>query len=57
VPAIVLLLEETKATKEKAKKILGFNPKIYWKESIVLQVEEMIEKQTRKMKINKIQNK
>lgn len=55
VPAIVLLLEETKATNEKAEKIVGFNPKIHWKESIDLQLEEMINNQKGKMKMNKIQ--
>jgi nucleoside-diphosphate-sugar epimerase len=53
VPAIVLLLEETKATNEKAEKILGFNPKIHWKESVDLQLEEMDKKQKGKMKMNK----
>lgn len=53
VPAIVLLLEETGATNEKAEEILGFNPKFHWKESVDLQIEEMSKKQKGKMKMNK----
>ena len=51
---IILLLEETKATNEKAENILGFNPKIHWKESIDLQIEEMKRDQKGKMKMNKV---
>lgn len=53
VPAIVLLLEETKATNEKSEKILGFNPKNHWKESIDLQIDEMQRNHKGKMKMNK----
>ena len=55
VPAIVLLLEETKASNDKARKILGFNPKVHWKESVDLQIEEMRKVQKGNMKMNKIQ--
>jgi hypothetical protein len=51
---IVLLLEETNTTNEKAQRILGCYPKVQWKESIDLQIEEMHEKQKEKMKMNKI---
>lgn len=53
VPAIVLLLEETNATNEKAVKLLGFNPEIHWKESIGIQLEEMSNNRKGKMKMNK----
>ncbi len=53
VPAIVLLLEETNATNEKAEQILNYKPKIHWKESIDIQIAEMKIKQTTNMKMNK----
>ena len=53
VPAIVLLLEETAATNKKAAEILGYKPKIHWKESIDIQISEMKTKQTDNMKMNK----
>jgi len=53
VPAIVLLLEETNATNEKAKRILNFNPKTHWKESIDIQIAEMNTKNNGNMKMNK----
>ncbi|HFC00916.1 MAG TPA: NAD(P)-dependent oxidoreductase [Phaeodactylibacter sp.] len=53
VPAIVLLLEETYATNEKAGKLLGYHPEIHWKKSIDMQIEEMKVKQISNMKMNK----
>ena len=53
VPAIVLLLEETNATNQKAKRILNYQAKIHWKESIDIQIAEMKRKQTSSMKMNK----
>lgn len=53
VPAIILLLEETHATNEKAEKILNFKPQIHWKQSIDLQLKEMKNKPYEKMKMNK----
>ena len=41
VPAVVLLLEETHANNEKAKKLLGYEPQVDWKESIDVQIAEM----------------
>lgn len=52
VPAIVLLLEETNATNEKAEMILGFKPQCDWKESIEVQLAEMNQQQGT-MKMNK----
>lgn len=54
VPAIVLLLEETHANNQTAKKLLNYNPKTHWKESIDTQIAEMNVKQTSNMKMNKI---
>lgn len=53
VPAIVLLLEETTPNNEKAKNVMGYTPKIHWKDSIDLQIREMNTKQTSNMKMNK----
>lgn len=54
VPPIVLLLEESSANNEKAEKILGYHSKIYWKKSIDIQLEEMNNRHTGKMKMNKV---
>lgn len=53
VPAIVLLLEETNATNEKAENLLKYYPNIHWKDSIDRQIHEMGEKQMKNMKMNK----
>ena len=53
VPSIVLLLEETHASNERAEKLLGFTPQIHWKESVDLQLEEMKNNSHGKMKMNK----
>ncbi|WP_166964544.1 NAD-dependent epimerase/dehydratase family protein [Yeosuana marina] len=53
VPAIVLLLEETNATNIRAEQVLNYKPKIHWKESIDIQINEMVRKQASNMKMNK----
>ena len=53
VPAIVLLLEETRANNRKAKKILNYQPSIHWKDSIDEQLSEMKRIQKSNMKMNK----
>ena len=47
--SIVHLLEETNADNDKAEKILGYKPKIHWKDSIQLQVAEMANRSRMKM--------
>lgn len=53
VPAIVLLLEETKPDNEKALNILNYAPRVHWKDSIDIQIREMDTRQTLNMKMNK----
>lgn len=53
VPAVVLLLEETNASNNKAKEILGYEPVVDWRESIDIQIEEMKVRQTTNMRMNK----
>ncbi|HHH50542.1 MAG TPA: NAD(P)-dependent oxidoreductase [Saprospiraceae bacterium] len=53
VPAIVLLLEETNATNDKAERILNYRPNIHWKKSIDIQIAEMEIRQAANMKMNK----
>ena len=45
--------KETNATNWEAERILNYNPKINWKESIDMQIAEMKIKQYSKMKMNK----
>ena len=52
VPSVVLLLEETNSTNKKAKDILGYMPKIDWKDSLDIQIEEMKIRQIKNMKMN-----
>ena len=53
VPNIVLLLEETHCTNDKAKQLLNYAPKEDWKDSIDIQIKEMKVKQIKNMKLNK----
>ena len=53
VPSIVLLLEETYANNKKAKKLLGYEAKVAWKESIDVQIEQMNREQKKAMRMNK----
>jgi len=53
VPAIVLLLEETHANNNLAKNLLGYEPKIDWKDSIDTQIAEMKIRQTTNLRMNK----
>jgi len=53
VPSIVLLLEETYATNDKAKEILGYEPEIDWKQSVDVQIEQMQREQKKAMRMNK----
>jgi len=53
VPAVVLLLEETHANNENAQKLLGYRPQVDWKESIDVQITQMMKQQTRAMRMNK----
>lgn len=49
--SIVHLLKESHANNDKAKKVLGYEPVYHWKESIKLQVEEMLQKQAGTMRM------
>lgn len=53
VPAIVLLLEETNASNSNASKVLGFSPRVDWRKSVDIQIEEMERRQTSNFKMNK----
>lgn len=53
VPAVILLLEESRADHEKAERLLGYDPQIDWRESIDLQIGEMQRRQTKNMRMNK----
>lgn len=53
VPSVVLLLEETHANNDKAEALLGYKPKVGWKESIAMQIEEMNTRQHTPMRMNK----
>lgn len=41
VPAVILLLEETHANNEQAKALLGYRPRIDWRQSVEIQIEQM----------------
>ncbi|MGD8616803.1 MAG: hypothetical protein PVI91_14255, partial [Gammaproteobacteria bacterium] len=49
--SIVHLLEETGATNERAASLLGYAPKIHWKDAIRIQMREMAERQSTPMKM------
>lgn len=49
--SIVHLLEETGATNERAASLLGYAPKIHWKDAIRIQMREMAERQSTLMKM------
>jgi len=53
VPAIVLLLEETHVSNDRAKNLLDFNPVVDWRKSIDIQIEQMQIVQKDKMRMNK----
>jgi nucleoside-diphosphate-sugar epimerase len=53
VPAVVLLLEETHAHNEKAQKLLGYRPLVDWRESIDVQIAQMLKQQITPMRMNK----
>ena len=53
VPSIVLLLEETFANNDKAKEILGYQPKVDWKDSVDIQIAQMNKQQKTNMRMNK----
>ncbi len=39
--SIIHLLEETRATNDKASRLLGYKPKIPWQESVQKQIDEL----------------
>jgi nucleoside-diphosphate-sugar epimerase len=51
--SIIHLLEETGATKQRAASMLGYEPKVNWKEAIRLQMDEMTERQKSPMNMCK----
>ena len=51
--SIVHLLEETGATNDRASSMLGYEPKIHWKDAISMQMEEMAVRQKTAMKMYK----
>lgn len=51
--SIIHLLEETGATNDQARSMLGYDPKIHWKDAIRMQMEEMTERQKTPMKMYK----
>lgn len=51
--SIIHLLEETGATNDQARSVLGYEPKIHWKDAIRMQMEEMAELQKTPMKMYK----
>ena len=53
VPSIVLLLEETHANNDKAEKLLGYRPRVDWRESIEIQIAQMKREQKTNMRMNK----
>lgn len=53
VPSIVLLLEETYANNNYAKEVLGYEAQIDWKDSIDIQVSQMLQEQKENMRMNK----
>ena len=53
VPSIVLLLEETHATNDRAKSVLGYEAEIDWRESVDVQIAQMQEEQKTNMRMNK----
>ncbi len=53
VPSIVLLLEETNANNDKAEKLLGYRPRVDWRESIEIQIAQMKSEQKTNMRMNK----
>ena len=51
--SIIHLLEETGATNERASTMLGYEPKVHWKDAIRMQMEEMAVRQKKPMKMYK----
>jgi len=51
--SIIHLLEETGATNDQASSMLGYEPKIHWKDAIRMQMDEMAECQKKPMKMYK----
>lgn len=51
--SIIHLMEEVNADNSKAERLLGYQPQHDWREAIRLQMEEMLERQTRPMSMAK----
>jgi nucleoside-diphosphate-sugar epimerase len=51
--SIIHLLEETGATNDRASTMLGYEPKVHWKDAIRMQMEEMAVRQKKPMKMHK----
>jgi len=51
--SIIHLLEETGATNDRASTMLGYEPKVHWKDAIRMQMEEMAVRQKKPMKMYK----
>lgn len=51
--SIIHLLEETGATNDRFSSMLGFEPKVHWKDAIRMQMEEMAVRQKKPMKMYK----
>ena len=51
--SIIHLLEETGATNDRAGSMLGYEPKVHWKDAIRMQMEEMAVRQKKPMKMYK----
>ncbi len=49
--SIIHLLEETGATNALAEKLIGYRPRIAWRDALRMQMEEMAERQTRAMRM------
>jgi len=51
--SIVHLLEETGATNARAAELLGYQPRVHWKDAIRMQMDEMATRQQTPMKMYK----
>ncbi len=51
--SIIHLLEETGATNERASSMLGYVPKVHWKDAVRMQMDEMAVRQKSAMRMHK----
>ncbi len=51
--SIIHLLEETSASNARATELLGYQPKVHWKEAVRMQMDEMATRQKTPMKMYK----